>query len=111
MTEGVEYEAQTHFFRIYSILSSRVPRTLKEFVIVVATEDLYFFRSLSIADRRCLFLNASYTFFRVRSMVFMVATDQEDVLGSSDLSNEWYELKEKCETLERVNYIGEKYLV
>lgn len=37
-------------------------------------------------------------------MVFMVAADHEDVLGSSDLDREWDESKEKCETFERENF-------
>lgn len=40
----------------------------------------------------------------------MVASGQDDVLGSGDLFKERDELKEKCETLERENYEAEKKL-
>lgn len=50
LTEGVESSALTLFFRLPTILPSRVPRTPKEFVTVVAVEDLAFVLSLSITD-------------------------------------------------------------
>lgn len=40
----------------------------------------------------------------------MVATGQDNVLGSVDLSRKRYELKEKYETLEQENFVVENEL-
>lgn len=55
----------------------------------MATEDLTFVWSLSVADRRALFVDTSYTLFREESLVSMVVTLQDYVLGSGDISKEW----------------------
>lgn len=41
----------------------------------------------------------------------MVVVSQDDVLGSSDLSTEWDELKKKYEVFEKENYVSKKELV
>lgn len=46
-----ESETLTPFFRLPSILPSRIPSILEEFVVVVATEDLTFVRNLYAADK------------------------------------------------------------
>lgn len=57
-----------------------------------------------------LFAYASHTFFRVGSLVFMVAAIQDDVLGSRDLSRERDELRERCEALDHKFFDAEKEL-
>lgn len=47
------------------------------------------------------FKDASHTLFRAKFLVSMVAAGHDDILCSNDLANEYDELKEKCETLER----------
>lgn len=74
----------------------------------MATQDLTFSWIQTIADRWDLFVYASYTLLLARSLVFMVATGQDDVLVSCDLSRERDKLEEKCETLERDNSTVEK---
>lgn len=57
------------------------------------------------------FADATRTLFGARFMVSMVVAGRDDVLGSSDLAREWYELKEKCETIEQGNSKAEQELV
>lgn len=66
-------EALTSFFLLPSILPSRVPNTLKKFVIVATCEDLSFVQSLTIAERRAPFIDTSCILFRVRFLVSMIA--------------------------------------
>lgn len=75
-----------------------------EFAVVVATKYLTFFQSLFVIEKQGHFGYVSRTLFRAYSLVSIVATGQDDVLGSGDLSKEQGELKEKCETLEQQNY-------
>ncbi|CAI8589019.1 unnamed protein product [Vicia faba] len=42
LSEGVEFEALTHFFWLISILLSGIPSTLEEFSSTVSSEDLAF---------------------------------------------------------------------
>lgn len=69
LVEDAKSEALTHFFRILSIIQSRVPSTPKEFNVVVSIRGLPFTRSLFVTDRRVLFANASRTLFKVSSSI------------------------------------------
>lgn len=86
LVKGGDKDALTYFFRLPDILPSRVPSTPKEFVVVVAVEDLDFIRGLFGNDRRILILDDSRTLFRVQSLVFTVANTKDYVLGSAELS-------------------------
>lgn len=73
LVEGSEQDVMTHFFRLLVILPYRVPNTPKEFAAHITAEDLNFVWGLSVTGRWSLFVNASHTFFRVGSLVFIVA--------------------------------------
>lgn len=62
----------------------------------MAIKDLAFVISLFVTDKRGLFANVSQTLFRYGSLVSMVASSQEAVLGFVNLSKEWDKLEEKC---------------
>lgn len=71
----------TPFFRLSVILPSRVPNTIEEFVAAtMAIEDLTFVQNL----------------LRFRSLVSMVASGQDNILGFGNLARKRGKLKEKC---------------
>lgn len=76
----------------------------------MVTEDLDFVRGLFATDKQSIFANAFRTLFKAGSFISMVASRQDDVLGSSDLSREEDELRERCESLLFENSNFEKQL-
>ncbi|CAI8613813.1 unnamed protein product [Vicia faba] len=81
-----------------SVMEARIP------IVMTAPEGL------STTHRRNLFSYASRPLFRVGSLVSIVATGQDVVLGSGELSREQDKLREQCEVLERKNSNTEKEL-
>lgn len=92
-------------------LPYRVPSTPEEFAGVVAIEDLNFVWGLATTDIRSPFAYASCNLFRFRSLVSIVPTGQDDVLGYGKLLRERDELRETCEVLKRKCSDAEKELV
>ncbi|CAI8610326.1 unnamed protein product [Vicia faba] len=74
-------------------------------------QDPDFFWGLSATDMWSLFRDASHTLFMAGSLVSIVVTWHDDVLGSNNLSRERDEIRERCETLERKNFDAKKELV
>ncbi|XP_050891375.1 uncharacterized protein LOC127096882 [Lathyrus oleraceus] len=111
LSRDAESEALTPFFRFPTILPSRVPITLEEFAIGVATEDLAFVQNQFVDDILGLFVDASYTLSKAEYLISMVAAGQDDVLGFGEVVREREELKKKCETLARENSKPEEELV
>lgn len=111
LLEGGRQKVLTPFFRIPTILPSRLPRTPEEFIIVMVFEDLDFVLGLSAIDRKSLFADVSLTLFRARSLVSILVVSQDNFLGSDDLSRERDKRKERCEALEWKNSYTYKELV
>lgn len=111
MAKESEWGAFTPFFQLHVVFPSQVPSTLEEFAIVVATEELDSIRGLFMTDRRDLFCKFLSHLFMSGSLISIISTNQDDVLGSSKLSREWYELKARYEVLEQQNYDAENGLV
>lgn len=59
-------------------------------------------------DKRGLFADASRTLFGVGFLIFIVATCQDNVLGSSEILKEQDELRKRCEVFEQQNSNVEK---
>lgn len=96
-------DAFNSFFRLPSVLPSRVPDNPKEFASIVATKDLDFVHNLFVDNKQSLFADASRNLSKVEDVVSMVVVCYDDVLGSRNLARERDELDEKCEALERDN--------
>lgn len=73
LVEGSDQDIMSPFFRLLTILPYRVPNTPKEFAAHIAAKDLNFVWGLSVTGRWSLFVYASRTLFRARSLVSIVA--------------------------------------
>lgn len=61
---------------------------------------------------QALFVDASRTLFKAKSIVYMVAASHNDILGYEDFSKERDKLKERCEVLLRENSeVGKELII
>lgn len=67
----------------------------------MVVEDLDFIKGLSVTDWWSLFADASRNFFRVGSLVFIMATCQDDVMRFDKLLKERDKPRERRETLKQ----------